>query len=228
MNLSALITHGGPVMPLILLCAGVGLLLAFERIFAWAHWTWRERALRAAPDAITLQGALQDMGRNAMATPLENLLLQALPLRQRPPGEAAAALRALLLRELPAVERRISTIGWIGTVLPMLGLLGTVSGMVTTFEDLAQTTSRQVLSGGLSEALLTTQVGLVGALPLLAAHHLLGRLKARWLNNLERALVLLLPHAALGGDAPPRPATSTGMGGDSGAELEDDMEDMLP
>ena len=53
---------------------------------------------------------------------------------------------------------------------------------------------------GLSEALWTTEVGLIGALPLLAAHHVLTRLKARWLTHLERALALLLAAAATPGE----------------------------
>ncbi len=80
----------------------------------------------------------------------------------------------------------------------MLGLLGTVSGMILTFKDLALTTSRQVLSQGLSEALWTTEVGLLAALPLLAAHHLLTRLKARWLDRLEFHTALLFHGAGPG------------------------------
>jgi biopolymer transport protein ExbB len=73
----------------------------------------------------------------------------------------------------------------------MLGLLGTVSGMIVTFKDLALTSSRQVLSQGLSEALWTTEVGLLAALPLLATHHLLSRLQSRWMDRLEFCVALL-------------------------------------
>jgi biopolymer transport protein ExbB len=89
------------------------------------------------------------------------------------------------------VSTRIATLGWMGGILPMLGLMGTVSGMILTFRSLAATSSRQVLSLGLAEALYATLAGLLGALPLLAAHHVLTRLKARWLMQLERCLTLL-------------------------------------
>ena len=87
----------------------------------------------------------------------------------------------------------------------MLGLLGTVSGMITTFGELAVTTSRQILSQGLSEALWTTEIGLLAAVPLLAVHHGLTRLKARRLNRLERALALLWAPVAAEGAPPHAP-----------------------
>ncbi len=130
------------------------------------------------------------------------MLLRALPLRMLPAAQREAALQAALLARVPRVEARISTLGWLGTILPLLGLLGTVSGMITTFQDLAVTTSRQVLSQGLSEALWTTEAGLIAAVPLLAVHHLLSRLRSRWFTHLERNLALLFAAAATPGDAP--------------------------
>ena len=193
-----LLTEGGPIMPLILVCAAAGYCLACERLLVWAGWYWRDRFAYRAADAAALATAVERPGSRGAETPLTALLREALALSLQPPERREAALTAALMARMPKVEARISTIGWLGTILPLLGLLGTVSGMTTTFQDLAVTTSRQVLSHGLSEALWTTEVGLIGALPLLAAHHLLGRLKARWLNNLERALALLQ-------SAPPSP-----------------------
>jgi biopolymer transport protein ExbB len=92
---------------------------------------------------------------------------------------------------MPQVGTRIASLGWLGGILPMLGLMGTVSGMILTFRSLAATSSRQVLSLGLAEALYATLAGLLGALPLLAAHHVLTRFKARWLLHLERCLTVL-------------------------------------
>lgn len=187
--LPELLLEGGPIMPLILLTALVGYVIAIERLLAWAGWHFRNRRFFVAPDVSTLAALLRESPGD---TPLADLLLQAQAVRHLPPERREPALQAALLARMPEVEARISTIGWLGTILPMLGLLGTVSGMITTFQDLAVTTSRQVLSQGLSEALWTTEVGLLGALPLLAVHHLLSRLKVRWINHLERAMALLL------------------------------------
>ena len=196
MNLSTLLNQGGPVMPLILLTALAGIVLACERVLVWGWWRYQERSLRAATRGDALAAWLEETGGASGETPLTGLLRQAAGLRGLALDVREAALQALLLESVPRTETRIATIGWLGTILPMLGLLGTVSGMITTFQDLSITTSRQVLSQGLSEALWTTEVGLLGALPLLATHHLLTRLRARWLNRLERSLALLFAAGA--------------------------------
>jgi biopolymer transport protein ExbB/TolQ len=241
-----LLSDGGPIMPLILLAALAGYVLACERLIVWAFWYWRDRLVRQAPDghkdggkddrkeggngdhkdggsaalirALEVHSEVNFEAQSASPsnlTPYRAVLSEALAITRRvglgetlPSAESTAAreaaIHAVIMSHMARVETRISTIGWIGTILPLLGLLGTVSGMITTFQDLAVTSSRQVLSQGLSEALWTTEVGLIGALPLLAVHHMLGRLKSRWLNHLERALALisLLPFSSDGPDAP--------------------------
>jgi len=225
--MSSLLAQGGPIMPVILLGALTGFVLACERLLAWGLWWYRDRHVRRLLATSGRNGAdLAAWAQGSRAsgaspepgnTPLAGLLREAsqilaLPLPQREP-----ALEALLLSRVPRMDTRISTIGWLGGILPLLGLLGTVSGMITTFNDLALTTSRQVLSQGLSEALWTTEAGLVGAVPLLAVHHLLGRAKARWLDALERGLALLHAHAAgsslpasASDDVPPGDANPSG------------------
>ena len=186
-----LIGEGGPLMPLILLAALAGYVLSCERLLAWAAWHWRDRPLLRVNNGAALAGRLKGLAAKADLTPYRRILTQALYAAKYPPEKREAAVQAAVMGQISKVEARISTIGWLGTILPLLGLLGTVSGMITTFQDLSVTTSRQVLSQGLSEALWTTEVGLIGALPLLAVHHLLSRLKSRWVNHLERALSLI-------------------------------------
>ncbi len=186
-----LISEGGPLMPLIVLAALVGYVLSCERLLVWAAWHWRDRPLLRVNNGAELAGRLKELASKADLTPYRRILTQALYAARYPQEKREAAVQAAVMGQISKVETRISTIGWLGTILPLLGLLGTVSGMITTFQDLSVTTSRQVLSVGLSEALWTTEVGLIGALPLLAVHHLLSRLKSRWVNHLERALSLI-------------------------------------
>ncbi len=190
MELPAVLREGGPVMPLILLAALAGLVMSAERLLVWAWWLYRDRGLNRAEDAPALRAGLLDAALNARPTPMRWLLRHTEPFRALPPDQREPAVQAKLLACLPEVGARISTIGWLGGVLPMLGLLGTVSGMIFTFKSLATTVSRQVLSLGLAEALWTTEAGLLGALPLLAAHHVLTRLKSNWLIHVERCLAL--------------------------------------
>jgi hypothetical protein len=86
--------------------------------------------------------------------------------------------RSLLESEANAREARLNLIGAMAAAALMLGLLGTVTGMVTTFDaiaspDRAGAARTERLAGGISEALLTTQAGLLVALPLLLAQRVL-------------------------------------------------------
>lgn len=186
-----LLREGGPIMPIILLTALVGYVLAFERLLVWGYWRIVDRPLNRAISPGELRGLLKICAGKPRLTPIATLLLRAAALAPFPLEQREQAMQVELLSRLPPVNSRISTIGWLGGILPMLGLLGTVSGMIATFKDLALTSSRQVLSEGLSEALWTTEVGLLAALPLLATHHLLSRLQSRWMDRLELSLALL-------------------------------------
>ncbi|TNE45276.1 MAG: MotA/TolQ/ExbB proton channel family protein [Deltaproteobacteria bacterium] len=77
------------------------------------------------------------------------------------------------------------------TAAPLLGLLGTVSGMILTFDSLASTSLLRQgngIAGGISEALLTTQLGLVIAIPAMLAQQMIQRWRQRWH---QRVMLLL-------------------------------------
>lgn len=104
----------------------------------------------------------------------------------------------LVAERLVAEERRLDRFGApiliIAAVAPLLGLLGTVTGMISTFDVITEfgTGNPKLLSGGISEALITTELGLIVAIPAL----LLGNLLTGWASGLksrleERALHLM-------------------------------------
>lgn len=78
-------------------------------------------------------------------------------------------LNQVLMEKWPAIERHWSTISSLAAIAPLLGLLGTVTGMIHTFQMITLFGSGNpvLMAGGISEALLTTQSGLVVAFPLL-------------------------------------------------------------
>jgi len=80
-----------------------------------------------------------------------------------------------ILKETPALEARIPILKVIAAIGPMLGLLGTVTGMIATFQSiqLFGTGDPKLMAGGISMALVTTVQGLVAALPLMLLHALL-------------------------------------------------------
>lgn len=85
---------------------------------------------------------------------------------------AEKAVREAMLREVPALEKRLPLIAAMGAAAPLLGLLGTVSGLVTLFKVLNQLGANdpKVLAGGISEALINTETGLAIAIPVLLIH----------------------------------------------------------
>ncbi len=92
-------------------------------------------------------------------------------------SEAEKSMREVLLKEIPALEKRLPLLAALGSAAPLLGLLGTVSGLVSLFQVLNQLGSNdpKVLAGGISEALVNTETGLAIAIPVLLIHG--------WLNE---------------------------------------------
>lgn len=85
------------------------------------------------------------------------------------------ALQEAILKQVPKLERFIPTLALLAVISPLLGLLGTVTGMITTFKIITEvgTGDPGMLAGGISEALLTTQFGLMVAIPVMVLHHFL-------------------------------------------------------
>ncbi len=92
------------------------------------------------------------------------------------------------------MERFLSTLGMLATIAPLLGLLGTVTGMIDTFHviTLHGTSDPRLMSGGISEALVTTMLGLSVAIPLMLAQNLLNRAVDREIGVMEEKAVSLV------------------------------------
>ena len=90
------------------------------------------------------------------------------------------------MNENRALDRFASFILVIAAVAPLLGLLGTVTGMIHTFDIITVhgTGDPKLLSGGISEALVTTMLGLIVAIPLI----LLGNLSNGWAENIKDSM----------------------------------------
>jgi biopolymer transport protein ExbB len=85
---------------------------------------------------------------------------------------AEKGVKEAMLKEIPALEKRLPLLAAMGAAAPLLGLLGTVSGLVTLFKVLNQLGANdpKVLAGGISEALINTETGLAIAIPVLLIH----------------------------------------------------------
>jgi biopolymer transport protein ExbB len=102
-------------------------------------------------------------------------------------------LYATLLQQRNRLERWLGAIAMTAAVSPLLGLLGTVSGMIATFKamTLFGAGDARAVSGGIAEALITTELGLVVAIPALLAHALMSRKVKNYFAQLENDAVQL-------------------------------------
>ncbi len=109
-----------------------------------------------------------------------------------------------ILKSTPPLEKRIGTIKILAAVAPLLGLLGTVTGMIATFQSITLfgTGDPKLMAGGISQALITTVLGLVCASPLLLLHTLVAT-KSKGLVQIleEESAGMIAQRAEKGGKA---------------------------
>ena len=97
-----------------------------------------------------------------------------------------------VLREIPPLERGLSALKILAAVGPLLGLLGTVTGMIITFQQiqLFGTGDPKLMAGGISQALTTTVQGLIMAIPMVLLH--------AFLSSRSKALIQVLEEESAG------------------------------
>ncbi len=89
--------------------------------------------------------------------------------------EAEKSAKELLIREVPRLEAGLTTLAVLAAAAPMLGLLGTISGLVSMFQVITEmgVNDPKMLAGGIGEALVSTETGLLIAIPALLCHNYL-------------------------------------------------------
>lgn len=116
----------------------------------------------------------------------------------RTPETLELRLLEVILDEQSHLEKGLSMLKLLAALAPMLGLLGTVTGMIETFQviTLFGRGDAKVMAGGISTALVTTVMGLVAAMPLLLAHNLLSTQAEKLRNILEKQGVSMVAEQA--------------------------------
>ena len=173
------IADGGFVGYVIILLGLGGVALASERIYV----------LRNTLDSIRDQENSTDIIQN-------NLLGSLLQTAKENVNESLDSLELILDEKIqsitPTIEIRVKAIKLIATVAPLLGLLGTVIGMIETFQaiTLFGTGDPKLMAGGISQALVTTMLGLIVAAPLLFMHS--------YAENYSKSIISFLEEKASG------------------------------
>jgi biopolymer transport protein ExbB len=188
----SLFARGGPMMWILLLLGVVGLMLSIERTLYLHRGQIRSTSF--------VNGI-----KNILA---KRRLIEALTVCEETPGPVAAVVKAALLHanddeakmrfavqeaalvEIPSLERRLGTIAAIAQVAPLVGLLGTLLGMIVTFRAFSHDyETASALAAGLWPALLSTVASLMIGIPAHLSHHFLtGRVRAilrdmEWAGN---------------------------------------------
>lgn len=138
---------------------------------------------------------------------------------ERPREQLEDTIDEAVLHETPRLERFGNAIFVIAAVSPLLGLLGTVTGMIATFDIITEfgTGNPKLLSGGISIALVTTELGLIVAIPALILGNFLGGWSEGIKDDLDRA-ALRVTNLAHGSRLSERPSGGTTAASDINSE----------
>ena len=201
-----LLTGGAVMIPLLLIGVLAAGLTAVKVMAMRNVRAPDENAIDRVTDCLRandLPGAQAIAG--SLSAPFQALVAAGIEYREVRKDHLEEILQERALAMIPRLERHLGLLAVLGGVAPLLGLLGTVTGMMHTFElvTLFGTGDAKLLSGGISEALITTQVGLVIAVPVLLIHAVLSRRVSAITDALEQTLIGFVNrlHAVGGTDA---------------------------
>ena len=199
-SLLDVLEKGGTVMVIILIGSVIGLALGFERLVSL-----RRRTLCPPDLCAELEKAVKshdwsniadDVGQRKGS--LACIVAEGLKRIDHGAGEVERTMEAVGGHEVARLKRPVRPIAILATVMPLLGLLGTILGMITTFNLLGSTSPAervQMLAPGIGQALYTTAAGLCVSIPFVLLHHILvgrvNRAAERW-SRLGSDIVLAI------------------------------------
>ena len=196
--------RGGPVMWPLLALSILGVTVIF-----WRWWALRQATAGVEPFIRELRGKL--IGRDvpgAIAVcekhkgPVASIVKAGLLRYGRPKDEVELALQDASAHELANLERGLPILATIAMIAPLLGFLGTVTGMINSFEALASVglNNPAAVARGISEALITTAAGLMIAIPIQMAYNYFVTNVNAIVRNMESAAHIVLEALGDGGD----------------------------
>ncbi len=195
MSLWQVFMAGGPLMWPILLCSVVAAAVIIEKILYLQKVQINVRDF--------LNKILERMKHNQVkdaleicdktVSPISNLMKAGILKYDRPKAQITEAIVDASLHEVPILEKNLSILATLAHISPLLGLLGTVTGMITCFQVIqAKSAAFQPvypgdLAGGIWKALLTTVAGLMVAIPSFVAYNYLVNRVNTFIREMEKA-----------------------------------------
>lgn len=178
-NLLERISQGGIIGYIILLLFIFGLVLSVQKYLN----------LKKQEDLLELQLKSDDILKN---NPLGEIIQVFLKFKEERQETLELKMEEVLVQKTSRLNKGIGTIRLFSSIAPLLGLLGTVTGMIATFQSITLfgTGDPKLMAGGISQALVTTALGLVAAIPLVFVHN--------FLSNKTRSLVNVFEEQVLG------------------------------
>ena len=199
---------GGPLMWLILFCSVVAGGVFFERVSYFYRASIRVgEFMRGLANLIQHQRwAEAQMECAATPAPVTRVLHAAILHHAAPRAELKEIVQEAGQLEVPRLERRLAVLATIALVTPLIGLLGTVAGLIEAFVNISSQSgfaSATDISGGIYQSLLTTAAGLVVAIPCSVAYAYLSSRVNALMHDMERAGIevvnLIAAHRATAG-----------------------------
>ena len=187
-----LMKDGGPVMWVILGGAFIALLVFLEKVFQFHRDEINVRELLHGLTNVLKRGGIVEALTLCDSTPgpAARLLGAAILAYKNGEEDIRRAIDEVAFDELPKLERRVKLLGTLGFIMPLLGFLGTVSGMLSVFETMQADgfISTTTIASAMS-ALVTTAAGLTVAIPCyLGYNYLVSRINAITLDMEKAAL----------------------------------------
>ena len=191
-----IILAGGWLMAPILLCSTLSVAIIIERF-------WSLRRANVVPDGVgaKVEGwaarhelDLSHLNELRSSTALGRVLAAALTNRHRPRDLIKEAVEDTGRHVVHELERFLNTLGTIAGIAPLLGLLGTVIGMIKVFSAimLHGVGNANELAGGISEALITTAAGLTVAIPSYFFYRYFRGMVAEYVISMEEQAISLI------------------------------------
>src|SRR5271170_863216 len=192
MGVFQMMQQGGIVMVLLFVCSVVALGVFIERLFYFKRSRMNVSEFLAGVLALVRRQSYAEAITRCEEGhgPIVSVVRTAIYKRHLPPAELREVVREIAQLEIPNLEANISLLGTIGYVAPLLGLLGTVLGMIEAFVQINRTSgtaSVAELSQGIYTALITTAGGLVVAIPCYLMHNFLVAQVHSLVADMERA-----------------------------------------